>query len=322
MYQTLLQFPQQFNKSIQITHQLDLKALTQNKYRRLVYAGMGGSALAADVFKNLYGEKIPITIVRDYHLPNNISTSDLVICASFSGNTEETLSCFNKAISNKYHLIAMSHTGQLRDLALQKNVPFLQIPECIQPRCALGYFYASLHTLLFKLNLISISPNVLENVAPFLENQQASLEKMGQSLAEISTHALPLIYAPETLKAIARIWKIKLNENAKTPSFFNIIPELNHNEMSGFDNVHNPFAMIYLHAQTQHPRVTARINVMQKLFGDRFSQFDVKIDAPDHLCENFAMLLIGDYYSYHLAKVYNTDPTPVPLIESFKKMLG
>ncbi len=322
MYQTLLQFPQQFNKSIQITDQLDLKSLTQKKYRRLVYAGMGGSALAADVFKNLYGQLIAITIIRDYNLPSNITTDDLVLCASFSGNTEETLSCFNEAITKKYNLVAMSHTGQLRDLALQKNVPFLQIPECIQPRCALGYFFASLHTLLFRLNFIAVHPNILENVAQFLATGQASLEKMGQALAKISTQTLPLIYAPEQLKAIARIWKIKLNENAKTPSFFNIIPELNHNEMSGFDNVHNKFAMIYLHAQTQHPRVTDRIAVMQKLFGNRFAQFDVKIAAPDNLCENFALLLIGDYYAYYLAQAYNTDPTPVPLIESFKKMLG
>ena len=201
------------------------------KKSKFVIAGMGGSAHAALILKT-WKPELDIIIHRNYDLPK-IEEKDLaerlVILSSYSGNTEETLDAFSKAKEQKLSMAVVTAGGKLLSLAKENNIPYIEIPSGLQPRSALG-----LSTIAFLK--FTGKENELKNLKGLTTSLEgAPLEEEGKKLADKLNNCVPVIYTSDRNYSLAYIWKIKLNETGKVPAFCNVFPELDHNEINGYD---------------------------------------------------------------------------------------
>ncbi|MDO8520441.1 MAG: bifunctional phosphoglucose/phosphomannose isomerase [Deltaproteobacteria bacterium] len=310
--ESIQHFQQQFLEGVTIGLSA---ALHQKKYGSIWLVGMGGSAVAADLINDYWEGSRSISIIRDYALSPLMSAEDLVFFSSYSGNTEETLAAFEAGIKRKVNAVVLSHGGLLLKRAREESVPVIEIPESIQPRCAVGYFFGAMLAVLSEVSELS-------DLEAFLLQRQAKHQKDGQEMAKEVKGHVPIIYGPSNFYGTCRFWKIKFNENSKVPSFFNVLPEANHNEMVGWtQNLMKPY-FIFLRSKFSHPMIGRRMDVMREIFQDKYPILDLHLAGENRLQEMFDSLAVADYASYYLALEYGVDPEKVDMVENFKKKLG
>lgn len=318
-YQTIKSFPEQLLKGWQIGVGAEWPKFQNRRFRNIYYSAMGGSSFPADLVNDFLFPQRILTLVRDYRLPAVCGKEDLVFSASFSGNTEETLAVFQQAVRKKMSVVALANGGGLKELAASSGEAlFLQIPDCLQPRLAAGYFFSCILGALYKLGYIESKLKELEALTDFLCRRQSDFETLGEKIAKDLVGFVPMIYGPGHMEASCRVWKIKFNENVKIHSFYNIFPEINHNEMIAYSNlILNP-AIIYLISRFSHERVKKRMAVMKKILLPRVPVIEIPLSGTAPLEEIFESLAVSDYTSYYLAKIYGNDPEKVEMIEDFK----
>ena len=256
--------------------------------------------------------------------PTDVLQKTLIIASSYSGNTEETLSSFQEAIKHRYPVVAISTGGKLLELAKEKGVPYIQIPDTgIQPRSALGYTFKALAKMVGRDDIVREAGNL----AAMLRSDAA--EKDAKEVVKHLEGKVPVIYASQRNYAVAYNWKIKFNETAKIPAFYNVFPELNHNEMNGFDvsdstrELTKPFFFLFLRDAQDHPRVQKRMEVLEKqLYQRGLPVINFELTGNSRLEKIFSSLLFADWIALYLAEHYGRDPEQVPMIEEFKKALG
>src|SRR3989344_398802 len=256
--------------------QFEFEPIIENKeklrgFSKVIVAGMGGSNLASELLKN-YENNYEIIIHRDYGLPrlnDAVLSESLIIASSYSGNTEEVLDAFNLAISKSLNIAAISIGGRILKLAESSGAPYIRMPDTgVEPRLALGF---SLRAL---MKLIGDEEGLKETKALSNLLDSDKSQKEGQFLAQSLEGYMPVIYSSLKNAAIACIWKIKFNETAKIPSFYNSFPELNHNEMTGFDinnatkDLSRNFKFIFLEDGEDGEKIKKRMTVTRKLFED------------------------------------------------------
>lgn len=300
----------------------------KKKYRsakKYIVLGMGGSHLAADVIKNVYPQ-LNIIIHKDYNLPplsDKELKNYLIIASSYSGNTEEVITGLKLADRKKLNIIIIAVGGQLIKLAKTKNIPYIELPNTgIQPRSALGF---SCRALLKAMGQNKANKN-LHQLTKTLSGQK--YETAGKKLAKQLKNKVPIIYSSENNSALAYNWKIKFNETGKIPAFYNILPELNHNEMTGFDvvnqtkNLSKNFSFIFIKDHTDHLQIQKRMTVTKKLYQKRgLSIVDIELTGKNRWQEIFSNLLIADWASYYTSQGYGLESEKVPMVEEFKKMI-
>lgn len=307
------------------------------KYNKFLVAGMGGSHLAADLLK-IRRPDLDLIIHNDYGLPvigEDNQKNRLIIAGSHSGNTEETIDAFKMALEKNMPAAALATGGKLLDMAAENSIPYVRMPEAdIQPRLALGF---SLKALLKIMGEEEISQEA-EELAAWLN--PAAYEEAGKLLAEKIKGYVPIIYSSAANAAVALNWKIKFNETGKIPSFYNVLPELNHNEMTGFDPVRSRartlasaasngasalskrFYFIFLKDREDHPRIIRRMEVLEKLYCDRGLPVEVlEMSGKNVFQKIFSSLLLADWAAYYAARQYGMEPEQVPMVEEFKKMI-
>jgi len=321
MEDAIRNFSKQFGWEPKIENAEHWKAL--GKY---IVCGMGGSHLQGDVFQASY-PGFDLSVHQDYGLPGWPSETfkeTLIIASSYSGNTEETLSSFTEALNNGYPVAAISTGGKLLELAKEKGVPYIQIPDTgIQPRSALGYTFKALAKMVGRDDIVREAGNL----AAMLRSDAA--EKDAKEVVKHLEGKVPVIYASQRNYAVAYNWKIKFNETAKIPAFYNVFPELNHNEMNGFDvsdstrELTKPFFFLFLRDAQDHPRVQKRMEVLEKqLYQRGLPVINCELTGNSRLEKIFSSLLFADWIALYLAQHYGRDPEQVPMIEEFKKALG
>ena len=296
-------------------------------YQKVIVAGMGGSALAADILKMILSD-VELTIHRDYGLPEDVLAKSgprdvLVIASSYSGNTEETIDAFLEAKKRGLPVAAVTTGGRLLKLAKENDAPYILLPAAgIQPRMATGFSILALLKLMYEEETMK----EIKLLSKSLSADRA--EKKGKMLAAKLRGKVPVIYSSRRNFAIARNWKIKFNETGKIPAFANYFPELNHNEMTGFDvhpstkELSEKFHFIFLKDKTDHPRINKRAAVLEKLFQKKgFGTDAVGVEGEGHPEKIFQTLLIADWTAYYLAKHYKVDPEKVPMVEEFKELI-
>lgn len=321
MRQAILNFPQQFKTGLKAAQEVEV----QKEVDKIVICGMGGSALPANLLITYLPQlEIPVYIPRNYDLPPT-DQNTLVICISYSGNTEETISCFNQALQKDLQPIAITTDGELKRLAEQEDLPMAEIPSGIQPRQATGYLFSALLKVLGNCEVISDPDSDLTEAAQSLKPE--SLEPRGKSIARNLVNKIPIIYASERYKTLARIWKIKFNENSKSMAFWNYFPELNHNEMVGYENMNQQISsdklqLLMLKDEQDSPEILKRMRLTQDLLEERGINTEViDIEGNSRLEKIFNNLILSDWATYHLANQYGIDPEPVEMVEDFKDKL-
>ncbi|NNG26731.1 MAG: bifunctional phosphoglucose/phosphomannose isomerase, partial [Ignavibacteriaceae bacterium] len=219
----------------------DLLGLQNSKFNLVVNAGMGGSAISGDLIPEFLGDelRIPFIVNRSYSLPNFVDENSLVIISSYSGNTEESLSVFEEALKRKCKIAAITSGGQVKKICHEKKLCCINIPSGYQPRYALGLGFFSLLKLLQQLGIVENQDNIVKQIITLWEKkgEEYSIEEnRALSLAAELTGFLPIIYSAAQLTSAAGYrFKCQLNENSKQHAFSNIIPELNHNEIIGWE---------------------------------------------------------------------------------------
>ena len=317
MRNVILNFPEQFSVGLKVAQNIKV----EGKFNGILVCGMGGSAFAPDILKIwLKNHKIdlPLHIHRNYGIPFQTDRNDLVVCSSYSGNTEETISAFKEALKYKLEIAVITSGGKLAELSKKNNIPLILIPPGLQPRMAVGFQLAALVKLLANCGILKDCKDI-SSLSKTLNPK--NLEIKGKDLAKKIKGKIPVVYSSLELKAIARIWKIKFNENSKIPAFFNSFPELNHNELVGFTNPAN-FHVIILEDFNDNPRNKKRMALTAKLLKQKGFPVDIlEIKGKDILYKVFENLLLADWASYYLALELGFDPTPVKIIEEFKKQI-
>lgn len=328
----IIESPGQFEEGFRIAD--GIRFPEHARITSLAISGMGGSALPANIFRiylsdlahrGLLKERISIYQNRFYDLPWEAKQS-LNIFASYSGNTEETIESFEEAIREKLPSIGMSSGGRLEELCLENGIPHVKLPipfENFQPRLGTGYFFGALYRILVNEGLAPDMEAEILHEADGLRSRMSAIEEQGKILSEKCQGKTPVIYASPRYKSVAMVWKIKFNENAKTPAFWNFFPELNHNEMVGFSLPQGPFHVIMLRDPDDHPKNLKRFDVTADLLREKGIFVDI-LDMEGETVFNkiFSSILLADFASYHLALRYATDPTPVDMVEKLKKLLA
>lgn len=323
MEEAIRNFPKQFEWQPEIENADKWKWM--GKY---IVCGMGGSHLAGDIFQNAF-PGFDLSVHQDYGLPgwrDDVLKQTLVIASSYSGNTEEALSSFEAARKNGYPVAAISTGGDLLIRANQYGVPYIQLPDKgIQPRSALGFAFKALAKMVGRDDVVQEAAKVGKSLAEKAE----TFEIDGKALAQKLQDKIPVIYASNKNYSIAYNWKIKFNETAKIPAFYNVFPELNHNEMNGFDaddstmKLCEKFHFIFLKDTTDHERTKKRMIVLEKqLTGRSFPVEALLLGEGPMLDKIFGSLLVADWTAFYTAQAYGRDPQEVSMIEEFKKLIG
>jgi len=318
MKQVILQSPKQFKIGLERAKGVKI----EGKFDNIIVGGMGGSALPANILTTYLPDlPIPVYSHRSYGLPPQANKRSLIFCISFSGNTEETLSAYREAVDKSFKVVAITTGGRLEKLAKEKDLPLVIVPnDCLQPRFGIGYQSSALLAVLSNSGVIENQTKALLDLSKILNPEK--LEKQGKKLAEKLIDKIPVVYASDRHKSIARIWKIKLNENSKIMAFFNYFPELNHNEMVGLTNLKGKFHFIILRDNSDHSGNLKRMRLFADLAKEKGAGVDfIDIEGRSVLEKMFNALLVGDWTSYYLALAYNQDPVPVKIVEEFKGRL-
>jgi len=322
MREVISLLPNQFTQAFE---EVTIKLSSDTK--KIILSGMGGSALPANllkVFLSVTGSNfnIPITINRDYTLPKQVDETWCGIFSSYSGNTEETLACLTEAEKRGIkQIVVLAHAGKLKQIAEDKGYLFIEIPDTLQPRLSYGYLIGAMLKLFSNSSLLTLNfPEINQEVETYL-SLNSELEEQGKALAETIKGKVPIVYASNVWKYLAMVWKINFNENAKTQSFWNCFPELNHNEMVGFTNLVADYKIIILNDPSDHERIQKRIDVFKQVLGDKMDIEIITMHGETPFIKMLSTLLLGQWTSYHLALLYGIDPAPVDMVEEFKKKI-
>jgi glucose/mannose-6-phosphate isomerase len=302
---------------------------------KVVVGGMGGSAIGGDLVGSLFrSRKKPIIFVnREYDLPAFVDDRTLVIASSYSGNTEETLSAFSQSLEKKCKKLAITTGGELKPMAEKAGVPVFIIDYVGQPRAALGYGFMSLIAFLQTLGLVEDQTSAVETMIQDLEKQLGELRETvpagsnaAKQLAEKLYGKIAVIYGAGILSQVAHRWKTQMNENGKACAFYEIFSELNHNAVVGYQFPQELASKIYV-VMLRCPSLHHRILLRYQITGDMLAQSGIGYQTADsrgksELSQMMGMIYLGDWVSYYLAMLNETDPTPVKIIEYLKKRLS
>ena len=333
MHKLIFDFPDQIEQAMAIGESIVLQR-PYTGIRNIVVAGMGGSAIGGDIVRTLAKNElnIPMVVSRNYTLPNWVNEDTLVICSSYSGNTEETLSAFEYGRDKGAQIIGISTGGSLTKRMKELDLDIVDIPPGLQPRAALAISFVPMLYLLKKLRLIGSTTIVELNDAVSLIRGKRN--KYGAESDENPTHALaqriyqtiPVIYAEsDATAALAVRWKDQLSENSKMLAYHNELPEMNHNEIIGWEN--NPdlihqISVIWLSDENDHPRTAIRQDYTRDIIGSLSGNQEVVSVEGNSITDRYLHIIhYGDWVSYWCAILHGTDPTPVKKIDRLKGIL-
>jgi glucose/mannose-6-phosphate isomerase len=297
----------------------------------LVVCGMGGSAIGGDLAAAAIGNRAtaPLVTVRGYELPGWVGAGTLVLCASYSGNTEETLHCFEQAGRAGAPRVALTTGGKLAEAAREAGVPVIGVPSGMQPRAAVVY-----------MTVAALQLAELAGAAPPL---RAELDEAAQLLGQLALDwapgapgdpepkrlaralegRIPVVYGGRVTAAVARRWRSQLNENAKVAAFFGELPEAHHNEVVGWHHTDAPLTAVVLEAAGEHERMAARFDLTAQILAEAGIPAErVGSRGESPAARVMTLVFLGDLVSVYLAVLLGHDPTPVVALEELKKRLA
>lgn len=306
------------------------------KAKNIVILGMGGSAIGGDLVKDLADShsSVPITILRDYQLPKFVDHNSLVIGVSYSGNTEETLTAFEQAGEKGAKLLAISTGGKLASLCRKYRAPMFTIEYGAMPRAALGYTLVPVLGLFNKLGFINLGEDEVEKTAILLKAYEKKInlgvptsQNLAKQLAEHLKGRIPIIMGSGILSQVARRFKTQINENSKSMAVFEILPEVCHNTIMGFDfpeKLREKIFVIILQSKYDYPRNILRQKIIMQILQKKGISYESLSLNPQggRLSEVLHNILFADYVSYYLAIFNNTDPTEIGMIDFLKDKLS
>jgi glucose/mannose-6-phosphate isomerase len=293
----------------------------------LVVCGMGGSAIGGDLAAVAFGNRLsrPLTTERGYELPFAMLPDRAVLCSSYSGDTEETIACYEAAEALGARRIVATTGGQLAQAARRDSVPVIGLPAGLQPRAAVGYLFTVAAEV---AALTGAAPGIrteIDSADPHLREASPALVERAEELAAHLSGSIPVIYGADLTLPVALRWKTQINENAKLPAFTAALPEADHNEILGWDGSDEARAMsaVFLEDRDQHPRVRKRFALTAELIGRSASCImRLETEGESRTERMLWTVMLGDLLSLRLAAKRGVDPASVELLDRVKDELG
>ena len=304
--------------------------------KSILILGMGGSAQGGGIVAGLAEKRssIPIVMLRDYTLPGWVDKNTLVIAISYSGDTEEPIEALTQAVKLTEKIITISTGGKIYSIGSQNRALHYQIHYGSQPRAALGYSLTAVLAIFKKLNLIEISDDDIKEAVLLLRALQKKIDvsvperrNMAKLLVQRISGKIPIIFGSGNLSEVARRFKGQFNENAKSASYFEIIPELNHNSLVGLEypsDIKQKLFFLILQSKYGHSRNILRENITAQILEQRKLSYESIMVQPSgsEISEIMQMIMLGDFISYYLAILNNVQPNPVEIISVLKSKLA
>lgn len=319
---------QNFTKQLIEAREIADKAIisTSKNIQNIVITGLGGSGIGGTIISELISDScnVPIIINKDYFLPAFVNENTLLIVSSYSGNTEETLSAMQQAISKKAQIVCITSGGKVLELAKQHQFDFIEIPGGNPPRSCIGYSLVQLIKVLVVKgfadeNLFSD----LEKAIVLLDQENASIKIESQKIAEKLLNKITVIYSLGTCEGAVVRFRQQINENSKMLCWHHVFPEMNHNELVGWTEKNNDLVVVTFHTSFDYARTKKRYDVCKPIF-EKYSSGVIDITAKgESKLEQFLYLInIGDWISCDIADLRGIDPVEVNVINHLKGELA
>ncbi|MCO6465927.1 MAG: bifunctional phosphoglucose/phosphomannose isomerase [Bradyrhizobiaceae bacterium] len=341
MSDVLYRLPEQIKQAVEIGESAPIwrQQATSNRY---VIFGLGGSAIGGDLLRSYLaategGHHLDISVRRGYDVPAWLNSDTNVICSSYSGETEETLSAFDHARRRTMRILSITTGGSLGQRSVTAGMPIINIPPGYQPRCALAFSFFPLLTVMGRYGAVdpkslrtqtrSINETIREIEAVRDEYASKSAKNPALALAKKLHDHIPVVYsANERLDAVNLRWRGQIQENAKQLAFGNLLPEMNHNEINGWQfpaGKTKQHHVILLRDPEDHVRVSARFDALRDIVKGAVSGvIELRGSGKSLLSRMFTLIYLADWTSYHLALLNGVDPSPVPVIQKLKATLA
>jgi glucose/mannose-6-phosphate isomerase len=334
MFELIYKFPDHCVDAINIARG-SIRGLRFHNIINVVITGLGGSAIGGDLIRMITSDRaqIPIIVNRDYNLPAFVDERTLVIASSYSGNTEETLTAYEHAKNKKAKIMVITTGGELKKKAMVDETPIITIPGGLPPRAALGFSFFPLFVLFQEQGIgfrkqfdIENALNLLKETRKKFYPEVAEKDNLTKSLARKLYGKIPLVYGSTSLTDIIAVrWKGQLNENAKHPAFFNVFPELNHNEIMGFEGdseLLKSLEIVILRSPHESDRIKKRIDITMDILKDQVSGItELWPEGESPLEHMLYHIMLGDYVSAYLAILNRKDPKEIDFIDELKKRM-
>jgi glucose/mannose-6-phosphate isomerase len=327
------ELPEQLKAAWKLGQEYPLPEVDQ--VSRVVLAGMGGSAIGGDLLASyaMPVAKVPIFVWRNYDLPGFVSDSrTLVIASSHSGNTEETLSAFDRALERGATVLAVTTGGTLAEAATNAGTPVWRFEHDGQPRSAVGFSFGLLLSALTRAGFIEFDPKDIDETMLAMHDQMEEIGakipvagNLAKRMAGQFMDRWPTIIGSEFLAPVARRWRTQIAEIPKAVAQFEELPEADHNMIEGVqhpESLFGPTMVVFLRSTLNHPRNLKRLEATRNtLMVEGFNTDILEAQGQSRLAHQWTSLHLGDYVAYYLAMAYGTDPTPVPIMQDLKQRL-
>lgn len=287
-------------------------------FNKIMIAGMGGSAISGNVIKDWLKpfSKIPIDVSKDFFLPNWIDDKTLLFFISFSGNTEETLKRFEQALDIEPKIVVITSGGKIGDYAKKMNIPTIEIPsEGMQPRDAFPFLFFPIVNCLDSLGSIGVD---YTKIGEFLEENKDKCEEIAEHAAEKMVGTMPFIYG--TSEAVCMRYKTQINENAKMHAKSETYPEINHNEVVGWQGKSVGISVLFLRGIGENESTTKTMNFLRDLINKRARVLEINAKGDNWLERAFYLIYIGDLISLFLAEKQGVERERAEYIEKIKSL--
>jgi glucose/mannose-6-phosphate isomerase len=317
MLDAIKKYPEMCRDAVERTNGSNL---TNYEFDKIIVCGMGGSAVGGELLRDLMRGQlpIPIEVSKDYHLPKYADEKTLVFCVSYSGDTEETLSQFVDALKIKCKIICLASGGKLKEWCEKLNLPLIVLPGGLQPRAVLPYLFLPMLTYLQNIGLVNVKGDLEESIKVLNGIDLGEMDGIASDLKDSSI----AIYGQ--LPSVTRRFKNQFNENSKMPARYDVFPELDHNEIMGYQNLelNKSTSIIFLRDRDETEEMKARIEITRDLIRDSARNvFEIYSSGNSKLAKILSLVYIGDYLSYRLAVLNGIDPEKVENINKLKKGL-
>lgn len=336
MFEVLVNYPNQFNESFVISERIN-NDFVNTGFNRVVFLGMGGSAISGEIISNLMYELstgVEVIVNRNYYYNGRVDEHTLIIVSSYSGNTEETLTVLDSLLEKTKNIICVSTGGRLREISEKNKLSFVKLPDGLQPRCALLYSLFVNLSIVLRSEFIAfgnkskignsideIKDKIIEWTSEFSVFEDGN---RAVKLAKMLVDRTAVIYSSSRFSAVNMRWRGQIQENAKVPAFGNIIPEMNHNEINAWDSesFKNSFKVFIMEDGDEYDRTKKRMIYLKELIGNNIDVETIDVSSKTYFARILELIVLGDWVSFYLALLLEKDPTVIPLITELKEKLS
>jgi glucose/mannose-6-phosphate isomerase len=296
------------------------------RIENIIICGMGGSGVGGLFVQSFCSEflHIPIWVSNEYSLPLWVGENTLVICSSYSGNTEETLYAFDEAVAKGAQLVVVTSGGTLEKKAKEEGIWVQKIPlGCESPRACLGYSFFAQMTVLKKQGLLGLQEDAsLHQLVSFLEKEIDNTREKGKALAPYLLGKKVVIYSSKPMEPAGIRFRQQLNENSKSLGWVSVFPEMNHNELVGWSKNEEHLLVLLLKSSKDHPRTQLRMKICKEIFSHFSHLIEIPTRGETKIEELFYLVSLLDWASYYLALEKGVDPVSIPAIHFLKNQLA